>query len=111
MAFREENFGAESPRDKDFNEREKKSKFYLQKEKELKQEKEIATNFLPRAGRKLSLITPQRLKITSNLLLLYANGKGYCVSSVRCIWKSGKERIQYFQYFGWGFLIFYFILF
>lgn len=50
----EENCGAESLRDQDSNERKKKSKFCLEKAKELKQKKEITRNFLPRAGRKLS---------------------------------------------------------
>lgn len=51
---RGENCGTESLRDKDFNEMKKKSIFWLQKAKELKQKKEIARNFLPRPGRKLS---------------------------------------------------------
>lgn len=51
---REENCDAESLRDKDFNEKQKKSTFCLQNVKEIKQKKEIARNFLPRPARKLS---------------------------------------------------------
>lgn len=51
---REWNCGAESLKDKDFNERKKKNKFSLQMAKGLKQKKKIVRNFFPRARRILS---------------------------------------------------------
>lgn len=50
---RQENSTGEALKEKDFNERKKKNKFFLQMAKGLKQKNKIVRNFFPRARRML----------------------------------------------------------